>query len=440
MDYQALYESKRIAPEQALDLVEPGCNIVVGADGNQPVEFLRRLHTIASRLDGPPVTIHAGGFCNQISLPFLNDPACLGKIQISSWFNMLQDRRADPKMISPLPVHLHQFASRTMEEDPDLFVSGAAPMDKHGYLTLPYTLCHDFTSMHRAKKIVLEVQPGAPRVHGMNQIHISQVAALYEVDYQPVLVPDPPLSPVDKEIGRLVATLVNDGDTIQLGIGSVPNAVGYALAGKKDLGVHTEMLTSVVAWLAEQGVVTGKRKTLFPGKIVTTIVYGNQALYDFVDDNPSIMMLPGQIVNNPWVIAQNDNMVSVNTCMQMDLTGQVASETIGTRQYSGSGGQNDTAEGAIHAKNGRSIMAVHSTKKGDTLSSIVPMLDQGAVVTLSRNNLDYVVTEYGIARLKYSTVRQRAKALIEIAHPKFRAELQQQAIALGFCYPEDFSS
>jgi acyl-CoA hydrolase len=440
MDYQALYEAKRTTPERALDLVAEGCSIVIGSDGNQPMEFLTRLHTIAHRLNGLPVTLHGGGFCDPTPLPFLNDPACLGKIQLSTWFYMEQERRADPRMLSLLPVHLHTYSSRTMEEDPDIFVSVAAPMDEHGYLTIPFTLCHDFTSMNRAKKIILEVNPRAPRVHGMNQIHISDVTALYEVDYQPVLVPDPPLSPVDKEIGRLVATLVNDGDTIQLGIGSVPNAVGYALMDKKDLGVHTEMLTSVVAWLAENRVVTGKKKTLFPGKIVAAIIYGDQKLYDFVDDNPSIMMLPGELVNNPWVVAQNDNMVSINTCMQVDLVGQVASESIGSRQFSGSGGQNDTAEGAIHAKNGRSIIAVHATKKNDTISAIVPTLEPGAIVTLSRNNLDYVVTEFGIARLKYATVRQRAKALIGIAHPKFRPELQRRAIELGFCYPEDFSS
>jgi acyl-CoA hydrolase len=233
---------------------------------------------------------------------------------------------------------------------------------------------------------------------------------------------------IDKTIGAYVASLVNDGDTIQLGIGGIPNAVALAFMNKHDLGVHTEMITSSMAILAEAGVITGKKKSLHKGKMIGTFALGTQALYDFLDGNPAVQLLRGNYVNNPFVIAKNDNMVSINTALQVDLTGQVCSESIGLRTYSGSGGQNDTAEGAIHAKNGRSIIALYSTAKNGTISAIQPWLTPGAAVTLSRNNVDYIVTEYGIAPMKARTIKQRVENLIAIAHPDFRSELRALAL------------
>ncbi|HWQ62375.1 MAG TPA: acetyl-CoA hydrolase/transferase C-terminal domain-containing protein, partial [Negativicutes bacterium] len=217
------------------------------------------------------------------------------------------------------------------------------------------------------------------------------------------------------------------GDTVQLGIGGIPNAVAQAFLTKQDLGVHTEMITSSMADLAEAGVITGRRKTLHKGKMIGTFALGTQKLYDFIDGNPAVQLLRGDYVNNPFVIARNDNMVSINTALQVDLTGQICSESIGLKTYSGTGGQNDTAEGAIHARNGRSIIALYSTARDGTISTIQPWLTPGAAVTLSRNNIDYVVTEYGIAPLKARTIRQRVANLIAVAHPDFRRELGEAA-------------
>ncbi|HNZ50852.1 MAG TPA: acetyl-CoA hydrolase/transferase C-terminal domain-containing protein, partial [Bacilli bacterium] len=237
-------------------------------------------------------------------------------------------------------------------------------------------------------------------------------------------------------------TIINDGDTIQLGIGGMPNAVAKSLYGKKDLGIHTEMLTSEMAKLIKAGVITGKKKTLHPGKHVACFVLGDQALYDFIDDNPSVMILNGAYVNDPYIIGLNDNQVSINSTIEIDLTGQCASESIGTRQFSGTGGQSDTAVGAQNSKNGRSFIALYSTAMvrnpvtgiKEEVSKIVTTLNQGAAVSLSRNDVDYVVTEYGVVRLRGTNVRERAKLLISIAHPKFREQLTKEAIEVGYLH------
>ena len=212
-----------------------------------------------------------------------------------------------------------------------------------------------------------------------------------------------------------------------LGIGGIPDAAALSLKGKHDLGVHSEMITNSMVTLVENGVITGRKKTLHKGKIVGTFAYGTQKLYDMLDNNPGVLLLRGDYVNDPWVIARNDNFVSVNSCLSVDLSGQVCSESIGHRQYSGSGGQVDMAVGASHAKGGRNIIAVPSTKKGGTVSSITAQLTPGSIVTLSRNEVDCIVTEYGIAWLKGRNVRQRVENLIAVAHPDFRAELRADA-------------
>ena len=243
----------------------------------------------------------------------------------------------------------------------------------------------------------------------------------------------------DRTIAKYIAALVNDGDTIQLGIGGIPNAVAEFLMDKKDLGVHTEMMTSNMAKLAKAGVITEKKKTLHKNKMVATFIMGNQALYDFCDDNTSILILDGNYVNDTKVIAQNDNMVSINTSIEVDLMGQCASESIGTRQISGTGGQSDTAVGARDAKNGRSFIALYSTamirdkESGERVevSKIVATLNLGAIVSLSRNDVDNVVTEYGVAHLRGTNTKERVERLIAIAHPKFRDQLYADARRFG---------
>jgi len=271
-----------------------------------------------------------------------------------------------------------------------------------------------------------------PMVYGDNEIYSSQVEYLNELKRPLPQIDKMPITDVERKIGEYVASLVRDGDTIQLGIGSIPDAIAEAFKDKRDLGIHTEMITNSMVDLVEWGVVTGRKKTLHRGKIVGTFALGNQRLYDFLNHNPSVLMLPGDYVNDPRVIAQNDNMVAINTAIAVDLTGQVAAESIGYRQYSGTGGQNDMVLGATHSRGGRSIIALRSTAKNDTISKIQTFLPEGSVVSVSRNSVDYVVTEYGIAFLKSQSLRQRALNLINIAHPKFREQLRREAEKLYF--------
>lgn len=240
-------------------------------------------------------------------------------------------------------------------------------------------------------------------------------------------IPNPEIGPLERKIGGYVADLVADGDCIQLGIGALPNAVGEALMDKRDLGLHTEMFTDIMGRMIQRGVITGARKNVHPGKHVGTFALGSQELYQTLSQDPNVMMVSAAYGNDPFHIAQNDNMVSINTTLEMDLTGQACSESIGSIQYSGTGGATDYAYGATHSRGGRSILALASTAKKGLISKIKPQLTPGAVVSISRNLVDYVVTEYGVARLRGRSVRDRARALIGIAHPDFRPGLTAQA-------------
>jgi acyl-CoA hydrolase len=292
---------------------------------------------------------------------------------------------------------------------------------------------------------MIEMNPNLPRTFGDLELHIDDVDYVIETDYEIPTLPDIEPNEKDLLIGQFIADQINDGDCIQLGIGGIPNAVAASLMDKKDLGIHTEMMTTGMMKLMKAGVVNGKRKNVNRGKAVCTFALGSKELYDFIDDNPSIVIKDGYWVNDPWVIGQNDNQVSINTTIEVDLTGQCASESIGPVQYSGTGGQADTAIGAQRSKNGRSYIALYSTanvKNKETgerspISKIVPMLKQGAAVTLSRSDVDHVVTEYGIAKLRGASVRERTKRLIAIAHPDFREGLRQEAIRLGYITEND---
>ena len=274
------------------------------------------------------------------------------------------------------------------------------------------------------------------------EVHISEVDYLVKADYPVPTIPDIEPSEKDMIIGKLIAEKINDGDTIQLGIGGMPNAVAKSLYGKKDLGIHTEMFTNEMMNLIKAGVITGKKKTLHRGKHIACFAMGTQDLYDFIHDNPSCWILNGKYVNDPAIIGLNDNQVSINSTIEIDLSGQCCSESIGTQQFSGTGGQTDTAVGAQNAKGGRSFIALYSTAmvknpvtgEKEEVSKIVSMLKPGAAVSLSRNDVDFVVTEYGMVGLRGTNIRERCKLLISIAHPKFRAQLTQEAIKAGYLH------
>jgi 4-hydroxybutyrate CoA-transferase len=268
--------------------------------------------------------------------------------------------------------------------------------------------------------VIAEVTPNMPRTLGDAFIHVSRIDHIVECDSKPIILKPPTISAIDEKIGGHCAELIKDGDCLQLGIGAVPDSILGFLKGKKDLGIHTEMFSDGVVDLVEAGVITCAKKNFHPGKMVATFFMGTKKLYRFVHNNPMVQMFSVDYTNNPAIIAQNDNMVSVNSSLQIDLTGQAASESIGYKQFSGTGGQADFIRGACWSKGGRSILAFHSTAAGGKISRIVPHLDEGNVVTTTRTDIHYVVTEYGIANLRGKSIPERAKALIAIAHPDFR--------------------
>lgn len=313
------------------------------------------------------------------------------------------------------------FRSRRARIDVAL-VSTTLP-DAHGFVSLGVSVDVVKAAVESADVVVAEVNPTMPRTHGASFVHVSDIDMFVRND-APILesAPEKP-GPTGLQIGRFCASLIENGATLQMGIGEIPNAVLANLGDKQDIGVHTEMFSDGIIELIENGIVTGKRKTLHPRKVVTSFCKGSRRLYDYVHDNPFFEFLPTEFVNDPFVIARNDRMVSINSALQVDLTGQVCADSIGTRFYSGIGGQVDFIRGAARSAGGRSIIAIESTAKGGTLSRIVPTLAEGAGVVTTRGDVHTVVTEYGIAELKGRSVRERALSLISIAHPDFRGEL-----------------
>lgn len=423
--WQQLYQQKRTTVEEALSRIPDGAVIGHSFCAMEPQTLLGSLHTLLGKVGG----LHVLRALDTGMHPFALDPAYRDVFTVDSMFFMGPDRASHRlRMTSHIPTHLHNMTQRCYGyRRPNVALISVTPMDSHGYLRCSLCLIGEKELVEQADLVIAEVNPNLPHVHGETEFHITQIDALVETQAPIPQLPRSQISETDRIIGAHIASLVNDGDTIQLGIGSIPDAAAQALMDKHDLGVHTEMLTNSLVDLAEAGVITGRKKSLHPGKIIGTFALGDQRLYDWMDDNPSVHLMRGCYVNDPFVVAQNDNMVSINTCVSIDLTGQVNSESVGSLHYSGSGGQNDTAFGANRAKNGRSIIALHATAKNGTVSTITPVLAPGAVVTLSRNNVDYVVTEYGIAPMRGRSVRERVENLISIAHPDFRSELRKGA-------------
>ena len=433
------YKDKLITVNEALNFVKSNDVIVTGLGAAEAQLFMDNIHTIADRVTNVTITN-----CLPTSHGDFLKPEYKNAFNIDGWFYSPPIRKAHLNgNCAFIPNHLHLAGSkRLFHVKPNIFVGVATMPDKHGYMSLSVSNTYEKKMIEAADLVILEINPNYPRTFGDVEIHYSEVDYLIEGNYPVPTIPDVPSSEKDMVIGRFIADMVKDGDTIQLGIGGIPNAVAASLKDKKDLGVHTEMMTSGMAELAKLGVINGSKKTLHKGKMVCTFALGNQALYDFIDDNPAVLVMDGAYVNDPYTYGLNDNMVSINTTLEVDLTGQCASESIGPMQFSGTGGQADTAIGAQNAKNGRSIMALYSTaliKNKETgereeISKIVPMLKPGAIVSLSRNDVDYVVTEYGVASLRGTSVKERVERLINIAHPKFREELSKQAHEIGLIY------
>lgn len=328
------------------------------------------------------------------------------------------------------PIFLSEIPRLFRERAPiDVALVQVSPPDDHGYCSLGVSVDIVKPAAHLARVVIAEVNPRCPRTHGDAFLHVSRFAAIVEVDHDlPELAP-PAIDDVARRIGANVASLIEDGDTLQLGIGGIPDAVLAHLEDRRDLGVHTEMFSDGVMRLVEKGVITGERKPIHRGKVVTSFLMGTRELYRWAHDNPVVEMHPSDYTNDPWVVARHDRFVAVNSAIQVDLTGQVVSDSIGRRFYSGIGGQVDFIRGAARAAHGRPVIALPSTAKGGTISRIVCELDPGAGVVTSRGDVHFVVTEWGVVDLWGRPVRERARALIAVAHPEHRDALAAQARA-----------
>ena len=431
-------EAKYISIEEALSFIKSGDNIVTGLGPCEAGLFMENLHTIADRVKNVCISN-----CNPFHQSEIYKPEYQDSFKVDGWFFAPQLRKAQEKgngSMSYIPNNLHFASTKRLDHvKPNIYIGAASMPDKNGFISLSLSNTYERRMIDAADLVMLEVNPNMPYTLGDLQVHVSEVDYLIKADYPVPIVPETDFNEKDRVIGEIIADMVPDGACIQLGIGGIPNAVGVYLEDKKDLGVHTELITTQMMKLAKKGVINGRRKQINRGKMVATMVMGTQELYDYVDYNPSVAIMDGAWVNDPYTIAQNDNQVSINTTLEIDLTGQCCSESIGSRQFSGSGGQSDTAQGAQMSKNGKSIIALYSTamvKNKETgekeeISKIVTQLKPGAAVTLSRNDVDIVVTEYGKAELRGTNLRERVEKLIAIAHPKFRDELRRQAVEVG---------
>ena len=430
------YTSKLISLEKALSLVKSGDTIVTGLGAAEAGLFMENIHTIADRVRGVKIVN-----CNPTHAGRFYAPEYVDSFSVDGWFFAPAMRKAHEQgNMAYIPNHLHLAATKWLYRNkPNIFIAAASMPDEHGYISLSTSNTYEKRMIEAADIAILEINPNFPFTYGDLVVHASDVDYLIQTDYPIPTIPDLPFTDKDSAIGRTIAQYVPDGACIQLGIGGIPNAVAECLKDKNDLGIHTELITSGMAALAKLGVITNKRKSINRGQMVATMVLGNNELYDYVNRNQGVALYDGAWVNDPYVIAQNDNQISISTSLEVDLTGQCASESIGSRQFSGTGGQADTAIGAQMSKGGRSIIALYSTamvKDRETgerreVSKITAQLQTGAAVSLSRNDVDLVVTEYGAADLRGASINERVRSLIEIAHPKFRDELLDNALAAG---------
>ncbi|WP_394237378.1 acetyl-CoA hydrolase/transferase family protein [Niallia oryzisoli] len=419
---------KKKQPEDILALIQNGDDLILPLANGEPQVLIDILEENADKFQN--VRIHQMHAVKERAYIQGRRKPSLSHV---SYFLSGASRRAFLQgQCELVPNHFRQVPRILRESTKtSLVLAAASPIDEHGYFSLGTQA--DYVSSFIGKvPFFLEVNRKMPRTFGANQIHISQIEGYVTVDYPLHEVLMPHVTDTDRCIGSLIAEQIEDGATIQAGIGAIPNAVISLVGGHKNLGIHTELLSDGVIDLVESGVVNGIEKKTYPGKIVTTFALGTQKLYDFLHENPAVEFLPVEVVNDPREIAKEDQMISINATTEVDFFGQCASETIGGNYYSSTGGQADFAQGASLAKKGKGFICLHSTTKDGLISRIRPHLTAGSIVTTSKNDVDRIVTEYGVAELRGKSISQRSKALIQIAHPKFRDELTHEAKRLGF--------
>ncbi len=430
MNWESVYRRKVSSAEEAVSAIQSGDRVYLGGGSGVPIELIRGLTGRGDELRDVEIT-HI--------LTFADAPYVKPEYQAAFRVNALF---IGPNIRQAVQKGQADFTPIFLSEIPGLFKGGILPIDvalitlsppdEHGFCSFGVEVGTSKPAAENARIIIAEVNRQMPRTLGDSFIHVSHLHHIVEVDYP---LPEAPQGGSSEEhllVGAHIAEMIPDGATLQMGIGSIPDAVLQNLGGHKDLGVHSELFSDGIIDMVEAGVITCSRKTFHPGKIVAGFLFGSQRLYEFVHNNPMIELHPTDYVNDPFNIAKNDNMVAINSAIQVDLTGQVCADSVGSLIYSGVGGQVDFIRGAARSRGGMPIIAFLSTAKYGSVSRIVPMLYEGSGVVTTRNDVHYVVTEYGVASLYGKSVRERARELINIAHPKFRDELTYSARDLGY--------
>lgn len=422
MEWKEVYQSRIISAERALDEIKSNSRIVFGHAAGEPKHLVQTLVSKKDQYENVEIVHMVSLGTSEYAKPGMEKHFRHNALFVGGGTRKaVEEGRAD-------------FTPCFFHEVPKFFKNGSLPVDaaliqvtppdEEGYVSLGVSVDYTLGAARNAKLVIAQVNSMMPRTGGDSKMHVSEIDYFVKFD-EPIFELKPPtIGEVEKAIGENCAKLINDGDTLQLGIGAIPDAVLLFLKDKKDLGIHSEMISDGVLELVKAGVITNSKKSIHKGKSVVTFLMGTQKLYDYVNNNSEVELYPVDYVNNPIVVMKNDNIVAINSCVQVDLMGQVASESVGLKQISGTGGQVDFVRGAAMASSGKAIMAMPSTAAKGTVSKIVPLLDEGAAVTTLRTDVDYIVTEYGIASLKGKSLRERARELINITHPDFRDQLK----------------
>lgn len=424
------YQRKLTTPEEALKVVQSGQRVYIHPGCAEPESLVEALVALKDELENVEI-VH---LLTMGTAPYVA-PEMAGHFRHRCLFAgknvraAVNEGRADYVPIFLGEIH-RLFANGTLPIDVALIQ--VSPPDEHGFCSYGVGIDITKSAAESARIVIAEVNHQTPRTLGDSFIHLHKLHHIVDVDRPMLELPRVRMTDLHSKIGAHVAGIIENGSTLQMGIGGIPDAVLFHLQDKQDLGVHTEMFSDGVIELVHKGIINNEKKTLHPGKIISSFVLGSRDLYDFIDNNPICEFHPNKYVNDPFVIAQNDNMVAINSAIQVDLTGQVCADSIGYAVYSGFGGQVDFIRGAARARGGKPIIALPSTARKDEVSRIVLHLDEGAGVVTSRADVHFVATEYGIADLYGRSIRERAKALISIAHPKFRDQLTADAKKVNF--------
>jgi acyl-CoA hydrolase len=419
------YKKKLISAEDAVSKINSGDRVYISGNAATPFMLTRALAKRKDELKDVEL-VHV----LLLGEDPLSQPEMQGHFRHNSLFVGPGDRKAiNEGRADYIPIFLHQI--------PNLFYSGQMPLDvailhlsppdEHGFMSYGVEVLASKAAAETAKLVIGQVNEKMPRILGDSFIHASRVDKIVEMSEDLPQLEKKPFSDVEAKIGKHIADLIEDGSTLQLGIGGIPDAVLAALSDRKDLGIHTEMVSDGVMEAIESGIITGAKKTFHPYKVILTFLLGSKKLYEFSHNNPIFEAHPTDYTNHPFNVSRNENMIAVNSAIEVDLTGQVCSDSIGVYIYSGFGGQVDFIRGAAHSKGGKPIIALPSSAKGEELSRIVPCLKQGAGVVTTRADVKYIVTEHGVAYLHGKNLQERTKALINIAHPKFRPDLIKEA-------------